>query len=233
MKTCCTPSGVIHCPSCGGLTSDVAARCAHCGQPVARATERNAELPVSCPGCGAATEFAWLANIQVDLCPVCKGIWFDRGELVELPVKLAEPEMARAALEALSDLGTVFTRINRPSYLQCPVCSKHMTRRNYRKVSGILTDHCEHCGTWIDHASIGRILQLIATNRISELDRVAAENERDDAVRLGELTEHRAQAEAAANLAKLRTDMIDVSAKRDGLCQDIGGIFYDVLRALL
>lgn len=232
MKVSCTPDGVIHCPSCNRLTSDSAARCAHCGQPVAHTAERNAEFPVSCPGCGAATEFAWLATIQIDLCPACKGIWFDRGELVELPVKLTDPEMAEAALEALSNLGTAVKGIHRPSYLQCPVCSKHMTRRNYRKVSGILTDHCEHCGIWIDHESIVRILRLVAANQIPDLDRGAARSEREDAARAAGLAVRREQAEEAANLAKLRTEMVDASARQYDPYQDIGGIFYDVLRSL-
>ena len=107
-----------------------------------------------------------------------------------------------------------------------------MTRRNYRKVSGILTDHCEHCGTWIDHESIMRILQLVAANRIPELDRAAAESEREDAARVAELTAQREQAEAAANLAELRSEMNDASARQDARYQDIGWIFYDALRSL-
>jgi Zn-finger nucleic acid-binding protein len=198
-----------------------------------RTAGRNPELPVTCPGCGAATEIACLGRVEVDLCPVCMGIWFDRDELVELPTTLADPEMAKAAIEALGSLGNAARNGHRPAYLQCPVCAKHMTRRNYRRVSGILTDHCERCGTWIDRESIQRILHLVAANRIGEIDHLATKADREDALRAAELEAQHEQSERAAALVRMQTGMSEVRGRQDSAYQEIADLFYDVLRPLL
>jgi len=128
---------------------------------------------VTCPACGQATEFVRLASLQVDVCPACKGVWFDKDELVDLPRRLAGKELAEAAAEVLGQFAK--HRFARPpSYLQCPVCAGHLARRNYREASGILTNHCSSCGTWVDQQGMVRILRLLAQGRLTEIDERAA-----------------------------------------------------------
>jgi Zn-finger nucleic acid-binding protein len=174
-------------------------------------------------------EMARLGSIEVDLCPACKGIWFDRGELVELPATLADPEKAAAAIEALGSLGSAGHGHHRPAYLQCPVCAKHMTRRNYRTVSGILTDHCERCGTWIDQGSIHRILQLVAANGLAEIDSLAAKAEREDALRAAELAAQHEAAERAAALVQMQLGMNEIRGRQHNVYREVAGLFYDIL----
>jgi hypothetical protein len=107
-----------------------------------------------------------------------------------------------------------------------------MTRRNYRRVSGILTDHCESCGTWIDHGSVQRILWVVATGRIPELDRLAATRECEDAERARELSAPRERDEAGAALAEFQTGMIEIRARQDTVYRDLAGFFYDVLHSV-
>ncbi len=165
------------CSHCGQPTSSEAALCAHCGLKVEQRKRREFETPVVCPACRRATEFVWLASIQVDVCPACKGVWFDKGELVELPQRLTDKELADAAAEMLGRFPKPARFFRRPAYLQCPVCAGHMTRNNYREVSGILTDRCPSCGTWVDQPSITRILRLIAGGNLAEIDERAARRE--------------------------------------------------------
>ena len=42
-----------------------------------------------CPKCGAKLEEAVMKGITVDICPGCRGIWFDAGELDKIT---AEPK---------------------------------------------------------------------------------------------------------------------------------------------
>lgn len=84
-----------------------------------------------------------------------------------------------------------------------------MTRRNYRRVSGILTDHCERCGTWVDQASLVRILVLIADGRIPELDRLATERAQEDTLRQIELDAQRGLAVDASLRVKQATFTTD------------------------
>ena len=36
---------------------------------------------VFCPACGAAMEIRDRHGVQIDLCPHCRGVWLDKGEL--------------------------------------------------------------------------------------------------------------------------------------------------------
>jgi Zn-finger nucleic acid-binding protein len=121
-------------------------------------------------------DLVWLASIQVDVCAVCKGVWFDNGELVDLPKRVTDQELAEAAAQMLRSFAKAET-IRRPSYLPCPVCAGHLTRNTYRDVSGILTDQCRRCGTWVDNPSILRILQLIAEHRLPESEQAVPPRE--------------------------------------------------------
>jgi Zn-finger nucleic acid-binding protein len=173
------------CPHCQGPNAEGVARCAHCGLLVKRRRPRDEGSPVVCPACGSPSEFACLAGIQVDLCPRCKGVWFDDRELAELPANLSNVDLAKAAAEFLLSLPPAARRRKRPAYLVCPVCAGHLAPRNFREVSGILTDRCDGCGTWVDHVNVLKILRLIASQQLDDVDRRAAwqrqERERNQA----------------------------------------------------
>jgi Zn-finger nucleic acid-binding protein len=164
-------AATIPCPHCGGLTSAESARCARCGWLVQERTARHPDAPIVCPACNSPTEFAWLAGIQIDLCSGCKGVWFDDGELADLPRKVTDLELARGAAELFAGLPPATTVPPRASYLVCPVCARHLAPRNYREVSGILTDRCDGCGTWVDHANLIKILKLIASKQLADVER--------------------------------------------------------------
>jgi Zn-finger nucleic acid-binding protein len=46
-------------------------------------------------------------------------------------------------------------------YRRCPVCSKHMNRRNYGKRSGVIIDSCREHGIWFDALELGATLRWI------------------------------------------------------------------------
>lgn len=116
--------------------------------------------------------------MQIDLCTRCKGVWFDDRELTELPNRLSDRDLAKGAAEFLAGLPTHTAPGKRSSYLVCPLCSGHMAQRNFREVSGILTDRCEGCGTWVDHDNLLKILRLVSSGQLPEVDRRAAEQRR-------------------------------------------------------
>ncbi|MDT8286443.1 MAG: zf-TFIIB domain-containing protein, partial [Elusimicrobiales bacterium] len=45
-----------------------------------------------CPKCDSETlvKTEELGNIPLDVCPGCKGIWFDKGELAEMAVSVSD-----------------------------------------------------------------------------------------------------------------------------------------------
>jgi Zn-finger nucleic acid-binding protein len=39
---------------------------------------------MNCPNCGETLQARERSGIEVDVCPVCRGVWLDRGELDKL-----------------------------------------------------------------------------------------------------------------------------------------------------
>jgi Zn-finger nucleic acid-binding protein len=39
---------------------------------------------MNCPNCGETLQVRERSGIEVDVCPVCRGVWLDRGELDKL-----------------------------------------------------------------------------------------------------------------------------------------------------
>lgn len=76
------------CGACGGTWFDhrELRRVSHDKEleQLALRTRRSAEeTDATCPRCQAACHEAWIADIPVDACHQCHGLWLDRGELQE------------------------------------------------------------------------------------------------------------------------------------------------------
>ena len=54
--------------------------------------ERQATEPMRCPSCGSRLVEVERADVLIDACPSCRGVWLDRGELDKILVK--ERQMA-------------------------------------------------------------------------------------------------------------------------------------------
>jgi Zn-finger nucleic acid-binding protein len=50
------------------------------------ATARSGE-PMRCPSCGSRLVELERADVLIDACPECRGVWLDRGELDKILVK--------------------------------------------------------------------------------------------------------------------------------------------------
>jgi len=108
-----------------------------------------------CPGCATKLYPMNLGGIEVDTCPKCAGIWFDRGELgkaVGLSIAAAEnlPNSKKAKMSR---------RI-------CPTCRRPLMERELGRSSGIMVDECRTCsGTWLDKGEMARIEKLAQKRR--------------------------------------------------------------------
>ncbi|MGA7616625.1 MAG: zf-TFIIB domain-containing protein [Thermoanaerobaculia bacterium] len=99
-----------------------------------------------CPRCKVALERKKVASstTEVDRCPQCAGVWFDRGEIAEVigaraVVPLPFPETA-PAVEAL-----------------CPRCSTPLVVFTYPGTMTVI-DACRHCrGVWLDDGELQQI----------------------------------------------------------------------------
>jgi len=107
-----------------------------------------------------------LADVEIDHCTECGGIWFDAGELELL---LGEPEKAKQLLDSFKVDSTSPEKLRK-----CPICD-----RKLQKVivgSGqpkLLIDKCRTGdGLWLDKGELQNILdraQLDKDNKIQKL----------------------------------------------------------------
>lgn len=144
-----------------------------------------------CPRCGEARRLQQVLvdGLTVDACEACAGLWLDAGELEEL----ASEERSRVA--AARGGGEAAPPPTDVRYLRCPRCSRHMSRRNHGRVSGVIVDACAAHGTWLDSGELEAIRRFVAGGGAA----LTASAERD-----AEALRDRARREHASLMSVLR-----------------------------
>ena len=96
-------------------------------------------------------------GLEVDSCPECFGLWFDREEL---KLFVQTPTLARR----LQDGHAAPTRVPRVGQRRCPNCSEAVLAES--TLGEIFVDVCPRCrGIWLD---AGEFEQAIAQYRAGE-----------------------------------------------------------------
>jgi Zn-finger nucleic acid-binding protein len=100
-------------------------------------------------------------NIDVDLCPACRGLWLDRDEIFQLSTQsdgaldeLREMVKAEAEGEPMS-----------PSIQPCPACGGKMSLASF---GSFHVEHCIPCGgIFLDRGELERVLQTAKSKKIA------------------------------------------------------------------
>jgi len=80
-------------------------------------------------------------EIEVDLCPDCRGTWLDHGELELLLERVARLDLQLAE--------------TREARRPCPICRHKMDKVNIGPADGVLIDACgDGCGLWFDNEEL-------------------------------------------------------------------------------
>ncbi len=134
-----------------------------------------------CPRCLVNSKEVNLENtvlegIELDLCPECGGIWFDKQELASA-ISL-DKQIITNLYDKLSDLKTnddknKDTLESKDYSLNCPRCNLPMNKYKYMYTSNIYIDSCDKCeGIWLDK---GELLNIV--NYLEEASKVDPEKE--------------------------------------------------------
>ncbi|KIM00181.1 hypothetical protein CCC_02969 [Paramagnetospirillum magnetotacticum MS-1] len=59
-----------------------------------------------CPNCNVGMTNVLRSGVEIDICPQCRGVWLDRGELEKLLQPLREDETAYAAPPPTAGFGS-------------------------------------------------------------------------------------------------------------------------------
>ena len=99
---------------------------------------------MKCPCCNVPTFVVEEQGIELDLCPDCRGVWFDRGELELLLGDGAQLEMSAAKTDE--------------KLRRCPICRHKMDKVNIGPGRRVLIDVCsDSCGMWFDRTELAEL----------------------------------------------------------------------------
>jgi len=124
---------------------------------------------VDCPVCKNAMITMELAEVEIDHCTECGGIWLDAGELELL---LGEPEKAKGLLASFHvDTGTTEKR------RRCPICEKKMQKIVVgTSKPALLIDKCRRGdGLWFDKGELQDILDRARLDKEHKIQRLLAD----------------------------------------------------------
>ncbi len=124
---------------------------------------------MNCPTCKLAMITLELAEVEIDHCVNCGGIWLDAGELELL---LDNPQRARRLLDSFHEApdGPEPAR-------KCPICDKNMARVVVGSSPPPLAiDKCRRSdGLWFDRGELPDILKRAELDEDSRIQRLLAD----------------------------------------------------------
>ncbi len=152
---------LIKCSECGRDVNPKSALCPFCGGRLG--DEKISGSPV-CPRCRVSLEVKRKDDIEIDSCPQCGGLWLDRGEF---DILTAESNVYRE--EKLTKEYSRPPLSGDTAYIPCARCGKLMVKKNYARISGVITDECGRHGVWLDSGEIEKIRQFILAGGIDKV----------------------------------------------------------------
>ena len=126
-------------------------------------------VPVDCPVCKNAMIALELAEVEVDYCTACGGIWLDAGELELL---LADAEQTKELLDSF-EIDSDCTEKRR----KCPICLKRMQKIIVGpSMPVLLLDKCPRGdGLWFDKGEMQDILNRAKLDKDNKIQKLLAD----------------------------------------------------------
>ena len=120
---------------------------------------------MKCPACQSALSRRHYHRLYLEVCPSCRGIWFDPGNLVEFIEVLLDndPDIPPLSLQPRGKALNLLTL--QEAGRSCPRCHKPMKKVNYGGDSNIVIDRCPACeGIWTDGGEIEKMATFAKGN---------------------------------------------------------------------
>ena len=111
---------------------------------------------MNCPSCHSALQPLNATAAELDFCPACKGVWFDRDELKKFdnPEEPVPKEINIPAATPENDYSA--------GARKCPKCADAvMCRRSFDVQDKVEVDQCLSCsGIWLDGGEVAAVRAL-------------------------------------------------------------------------
>ncbi len=119
---------------------------------------------MKCPRCTAVLSSAELSNVDVEVCPKCKGEWLFAGELLKI-VEHHDEVFTPEEIAAQNAVNKEIFSAEKDDHdeLNCPACTNvRMEHFNYGDTSGIILHKCTECeGVWMDKDQLERVEEVV------------------------------------------------------------------------
>ena len=132
-------------------------------------------MQMNCPKCVGKLEHKIIENVEVDVCFVCEGIWFDAGELEKVIqadskdlqfIDLDREELDGKKIAGLRD------ELDKKEAI-CPRCGNgiKLVRKEHKGKHKVNVDICQKCnGIWLDGGEINELRRRGLVNLKDKID---------------------------------------------------------------
>jgi len=149
----------IKCHHCKEYFNSKMKQCPFCGSNKVENISKDAK----CPQCNCLMDQEDYRGAEIDSCPQCNGIWLDTDEFKYLT----------SERDTYTDNSIPFRydkRMDTESrgYVPCVRCDRLMSKRNFRRISGVVIDICGDHGVWLDAGELEQIRCFIANGGLDE-----------------------------------------------------------------
>jgi len=125
---------------------------------------------MNCPDCGSALVAESYADIQLEGCRSCGGVWLDPGELKQL----VQNPPTLEAVEA-ENVPTVEQVESASPDRRCPKCESGLESYHYAYDTPVVLDSCVSCsGIWVQDGELAKIEQILEKEKGPITDREKA-----------------------------------------------------------
>jgi Zn-finger nucleic acid-binding protein len=213
---CSSTVATCRCARCLAWNLAGAAHCQACGKRMIKGgASKGTAAGCACPRCSATLQAREYADLSVDECDNCGGLFLDPAMLDKLVAARDTPTGLRLALPKRAVSREVGVR-----YIRCPVCSKMMNRQAFARISGVIIDICKADGMWFDAGELAEVLRFVEAGGLERA------RERD----MENLAERERRSRTEAIIAQASMSM-DVDGNSYGSSwNQTGNVFSDLVR---
>jgi Zn-finger nucleic acid-binding protein len=124
---------------------------------------------MDCPVCKNAMITLELAEVEIDYCTGCKGVWLDAGELEML---LDDDGKAKMLISSFNKDTSSSEKAR-----QCPICDKKMEKIDVgSEKPALLIDRCSKGdGLWFDNGELNNIIARAKLDESNKIRKVLAD----------------------------------------------------------
>jgi Zn-finger nucleic acid-binding protein len=163
-KSCSAPLSGIFCDYCGSRNNvDLGAY---------RPLNVRPNQVRNCPVCHTRMQTIDVGKkipFLIERCESCFGLFFDKEEL-ETMIELSVKGSRNVNVKVLQELTENPRFVDVVVYRRCPVCRKHMNRKNYGRRSGVIMDECAEHGIWLDPGELRQIMEWIKSGGLKRAE---------------------------------------------------------------